>query len=53
MREYWILDTKRRTIHVYDFENEKERIYDFKDRVRMQVLEGLKIDFSEFALTHS
>lgn len=53
VREYWILDTKRRTIHVYDFENEKEGIYDFKDRVRMQVLEGLEIDFSEFALTHS
>lgn len=53
VREYWILDTKKRTIHVYDFENEEEGIYGFKDRVRMQVLEGLEIDFSEFALTHS
>lgn len=48
VKEYWILDIRKKTIHVYDFENERKDTYDFADKIGMKVLWGLEIDFSEF-----
>lgn len=51
VKEYWILDTQKQTIHVYDFADKKKGTYGFRDRIKMKTLEGLEIDFSEFPLT--
>lgn len=48
VREYWILDPEKKHILVYDFENDEINIYGFQDKVKVQVLEDLEIDFSEF-----
>lgn len=48
VREYWILDTKKNTIHVYDFAEKKKHTFDFSDKVPLKVLQGLEVDFSEF-----
>lgn len=48
VRVYWILNTAKDTIHVYDFEQEKMEIYSFRDRVPVRLLDGLEIDFGEF-----
>ncbi|MCI9501541.1 MAG: Uma2 family endonuclease [Hungatella sp.] len=50
VREYWILDAKRNTIHVYDFMSDQKFTFDFKDKVTLGVLDGLEVDFSQFPL---
>ena len=48
VREYWILDAKKQTIRVYDFENGKKDTYGFGDKVSVTIFEGLEVDFGEF-----
>lgn len=48
--EYWILDTNRDTIHVYDFASDRKYTFGFNDKVALRVLEGLEVDFSQFPL---
>ena len=50
VRVYWILDTARETIHVYDFELGQKETYTFADTVPVRLLDGLKIDFGGFEL---
>lgn len=48
VREYWILDTEKKTIHVYDFVDEKKYTYGFGDQVKVRIFEKLEVNFSEF-----
>lgn len=48
VREYWILDTKRNTIHVYDFVHHTKNTYSFEDTVPVEIFDDLEIDFSSF-----
>lgn len=48
VKEYWILDTDRKSIIVYNFENETTKLHGFQDKVASGVLENLDIDFQEF-----
>lgn len=48
VREYWILDTGKKTIHVYNFTEQTKSTYGFEDKISLGVLENLEIDFSEF-----
>ena len=50
MREYWILDAKKATIHVYHFADNTKYTNGFEDKAPLNVIEGLVVDFSEFAL---
>lgn len=48
VREYWIVDTARDTVIVYDLEHEDApRMYRFTDEVKAGILEDLTIDFKE------
>ena len=47
VKEYWILDIRRDTIHVYDFAGRTKTTYGFEEKVRLGVPEGLEVDFSE------
>lgn len=47
VREYWIINAERDTVHIYDFAADKMEIYSLKDTVRVGIFEDLKIDFSE------
>jgi len=51
VREYWILDFQRNTIHVYDFAHGIKNTYSFDDTVPVSIFDDLKIDFSMFPLT--
>ena len=48
VREYWILDAEKNTIHVYDFEGEKKDTYGFEDTIKVGIFRELEVDFSEF-----
>lgn len=50
VREYWILDAKKSTIHVYHFADNTKYTYGFEDKVPLNVIDGLVVDFSEFEL---
>lgn len=47
VREYWILNYERNTIHVYDFEHDALKVYGFEDKIPVGIFEDLEIDFSE------
>lgn len=47
VKEYWIPDIRRDTIHVYDFAGRTKTTYGFEEKVRLGVPEGLEVDFSE------
>lgn len=49
VREYWMVDTKKKRIFVYDFENDAcPAIYSFEDEVPVSIFEGkCKVDFKE------
>ncbi len=50
VREYWILDAKKATIHVYHFADNTKYTYGFEDKAPLNVIDGLVVDFSEFEL---
>ncbi|MCM1423147.1 MAG: Uma2 family endonuclease, partial [bacterium] len=48
VREYWIVDTERETITVYDFEHGKEAAeYAFSERIKAGIFEDLELCLSE------
>ena len=50
VKEYWILDAQRNTIHVYDFIHHSKNTYSFEDAVPVEIFDDLEIDFSSFPL---
>ncbi len=51
VREYWIVDAKKETVTVYDFEHNKEaKHYPFSARIPAGILDGLYLQFSEMDL---
>lgn len=50
VREYWIVDSEKNCITVYDFINENGDVYSFTDNIPCNIYDGLKIDFSEFTI---
>ena len=49
VREYWIVDSEKNSITVYDFESENIELYSFSDTIRVSILEDLAIDFSQIS----
>ena len=49
MREYWIVDPKKKRILVYDFENDDFPVlYTFDDEIPVIIFEGkCKVNFAE------
>lgn len=48
VREYWIVDTMRESITVYDMEHDAAPIiYHFTDKVEVNIYKDFEIDFSE------
>lgn len=48
VREYWIVDTEKSRVQVYDFEHGDMKEYTFSDRVPVEIYGGdLKIDFTQ------
>lgn len=48
VREYWIVDTARESITVYDIEHDAAPIINhFTDKVKVNIYEDLEIDFTE------
>ena len=46
VREYWIVDPRKRQIIVYNFEEDTYEEYSFSDVVKAGIFEDFKIDFS-------
>lgn len=49
VREYWILDTERDVVCVYDLERGQVESYGFGDRVKVGIFPDLSIDLSAFS----
>lgn len=49
VREYWIVDSDKNRITVYDFESEDTRDYTFSDSVKAGIYDNLFINFSDIA----
>lgn len=48
VREYWIVDTEKSRVQVYDFEHGDMKEYTFSDIVPVEIYGGdLKIDFAQ------
>ena len=48
VREYWIVDTERETVTVYDFEHGKEEMqYPFSERIKAGIFDDLYLNLSE------
>ena len=48
VREYWIVDSNKQTILVYDMEQAAApTIYSFTDMIRTNIYDNLEIDFSK------
>lgn len=48
VREYWIVDTEKKRIQVYDLKHSDIEEYTFSDKIPVGIYEGdLEIDFSE------
>lgn len=48
VREYWIVDTEKNRIQVYDFEHGDMKEYTFSDKVPVEIYGGgLEIDFTQ------
>ncbi len=48
VREYWIVDTEKKRIQVYDLEHDDMKEYSFSDKVPVEIYDGdLEIDFSK------
>ena len=51
VREYWIVDPMKQTILVYDMEHDAApAIYSFADRIKVNIYDGLWIDFQKLDL---
>ena len=51
VREYWIVDSMKQTILVYDMEHDSApAIYSFTDNIKVNIYEGLWIDFRKLDL---
>ncbi len=50
VKEYWIVDSDKNRITVYDFKNESGNEYKFEDIVKTGLYEDLEIDFKELNL---
>lgn len=50
VREYWIVDSEKKRITVYNFEKDTIEEYSFSDKVKAGIYEDLEIDFSEINL---
>lgn len=49
VREYWIVDSRTKTVTVYFFESElKVPRYTFSDKIKVNIYNDLIIDFAEF-----
>lgn len=46
VREYWIVDSEKKRITVYNFEKDTIEEYSFSDKVKSGIYEDLEIDFS-------
>ena len=47
VREYWIVDAKKQTVTVYDFEHGKETVvYPFTDRIKVGIFSELYLNLS-------
>ena len=49
VREYWIVDSDRKRIIVYDFESEDTEEYTFSESVKVCIYDDLYINFSDIA----
>lgn len=49
VREYWIVDSKKNHILVYNFESEYTDDYTFSDSVKAGIYDDLYINFSNIA----
>ena len=47
VREYWIVDSLKSRIMVYNFETETVEEYTFSDKVKVSIYNDLEIDFSK------
>ena len=48
VREYWIVDPRKKTVMVYDLEKEeKTELYGFEEKIRSCLYEDLVIDLEE------
>lgn len=50
VREYWIVDSRDRTISLYDFERDNMEKHTFSDKVKVGMYDNFEIDFSELDL---
>lgn len=46
VREYWIVDSEKNRITVYDFEHDMVEEYTFLNKIKVGIYEDLEIDFS-------
>lgn len=50
VREYWIVDSMKQLITVYNFENDNFEQYSFLDKVKAGIYEDFEIDFAEISI---
>ncbi len=50
VREYWIIDQKKKRITVHDFEADTMEEYSFTDKIKVGIYEDLEIDFSKIRI---
>ena len=51
VREYWIVDSDKAMITVYNFEDfEESNVYSFEDTIKAGIFEDLHIDFSQISI---
>lgn len=48
VREYWIIDPQQEIVTVHRFETGMVEIHGFQDKIPVEVLDGLEIDFAEW-----
>ena len=51
VREYWVVDSDRQIVTVYNFEKETMEEYSFSDTVPVGIYESFSIDMSRFSNT--
>ena len=49
VRAYWIVDPRKETVTIYDFEGEDKepKVYGFTDVIRSGIVEDLELDFAQ------
>ena len=50
VREYWIIDTRTESIHVYNLESGDLKVYSFHDTIKVRIYADFYIDFSSLDL---